>query len=128
MVPYLWFFKFQIFSILNGEVYVLQNNVYTFLIRAIQRQESNHTVVINLEKDSEDVGREMQKGNSQPQHSKPFPSTTFVWTSKIPFKVPLQTTSNPCSEHLAASPKFYTAAKANSPNWQQKRIQSKSIG
>lgn len=36
-VPYLRFFKFKIFSILDGSVYVLQNYVYTFLIGAIKR-------------------------------------------------------------------------------------------
>lgn len=34
---FLRFFKFKIFSILDGSVYVLQNYVYTFLIGAIKR-------------------------------------------------------------------------------------------
>lgn len=45
---HLWFLEFQVLSILYGEVNMLQNYVYTFLICAVKRQKSNHAVVINL--------------------------------------------------------------------------------
>lgn len=49
MFLHLHLLDLQVFSILDGEVDVLQHNVNTFLISAIKRQESHHAVVINLE-------------------------------------------------------------------------------
>lgn len=53
LFPYLWLLELQVFSILYREVDVLHNYVNTFLICAVERQESHHAVVINL-----DTGKE----------------------------------------------------------------------
>lgn len=49
LFPHLRLFDLQVFSILYREVDVLHNYVNTFLICAVKRQESHHTVVINLD-------------------------------------------------------------------------------
>lgn len=46
---YLWLFELQVLSILYREVDVLQYYVNTFLISAVKRQKSHHTVVIDLD-------------------------------------------------------------------------------
>lgn len=46
----LWLFKLQVFTILYGEINVLQDHVDALLISAVKGQETNHTVIINLKK------------------------------------------------------------------------------
>lgn len=45
---HLWLLELQVLSILYREVNVLQYYINTFLICAVKRQESHHTVVIDL--------------------------------------------------------------------------------
>ncbi len=45
-------FKLQVFTILYGKINVLQDNVDALLISAVKGQETNHTVIINLKKNS----------------------------------------------------------------------------
>lgn len=49
LILHLWLLELQVLSILYREVNVLQHYVNTFLIRAVEGQESYHTVVINLD-------------------------------------------------------------------------------
>ncbi len=50
---HLWLLELQVLSILYREVNVLQYYVNTFLICAVKRQESHHTVVIDLDTQTE---------------------------------------------------------------------------
>ena len=52
---HLWLLKLQVLAILYRKVDVLQYYVDAFLIGAVKRQESHHTVVINLDTDREIV-------------------------------------------------------------------------
>lgn len=61
---------------------MLQNYVYTLLIRAIKRQESNHSIIINLEEVSEDISRKMQEVTPQPQPSQPPTSQAELLTEE----------------------------------------------
>lgn len=45
---YLWLLKLQVLPELDGEVDVLQDDVDSFLVRAVKRQEPHHAVVIDL--------------------------------------------------------------------------------
>lgn len=45
---HLWLLKFQVFPVLNGEINMLQDDADTLLVGAIERQEANHAVIIDL--------------------------------------------------------------------------------
>jgi len=57
MFLYLRLLDLQVFSVLYGEVDVLQHYVNTFFICAVKGQESYHTVVIYLDRQTEGLSK-----------------------------------------------------------------------
>lgn len=47
--PDLWLLQLQVFSVLDGEVDVLQHDVHALLICPVKGQEAHHAVVVDLD-------------------------------------------------------------------------------
>lgn len=47
---HLWLLEVQVLSVLDGEVDVLQDNIDSLLVRAVEGQEPHHAVVLDLDR------------------------------------------------------------------------------